>query len=88
MDEVIGELLGRMMTPMVSRVLKGSFQDLLETHLIMGNIVSSAHARSIRSRHLDDFIGKRLASIVDLGDPIHAMTNNIFENRVSIATIA
>lgn len=62
-DEVIVKRLTERMTRMISWVLSESFQDELDTHTIMANIVDSSLARPIKWEVLDIHL-EPLASIM------------------------
>lgn len=64
-DKVICERLAEMMSAVISWMLSESFQDLLETYSIIGNVVDSALARSVERGHLGGRVRENLTRTVD-----------------------
>lgn len=86
-EEIIDEVLAKVMTAIVPRMHSESFQAQSETFSVMGNIVDSVLARSIESGRLHEPINEGHTRITDTESTIHVVTNNILGNRASIAPV-
>lgn len=77
----MGERQDDMVTAVMLQALREFFQDLSETHSIIGNIGDSALVGSSKRGPLYEPNGERLTRIVDTRDTIHLMTTKYLGTR-------